>query len=101
MDAAVSEERAVFEHRVSKYDPCLRDQSRPEWTSVSDIGRSFAGAVLTQEEYRRVEDAALAFFLRVFEVIRRQVRPVGGANKKKAGRQLQGRTWDEMPASAG
>jgi protein gp37 len=24
----------------------------------------------------------------------------GGTNKKKAGRILQGRTWDEMPAGA-
>jgi hypothetical protein len=51
----------VFEFRVTKYDPAHRDRrgayTRDEWTSVSDIGRSFAGVVLTETEYQRVEDA--------------------------------------------
>jgi hypothetical protein len=57
--------------RLSKYDPARRDENGRyvpiEWTSVSDIGRSFGGRVLTIEEYARVEDAyvatALAFHL--------------------------------------
>jgi hypothetical protein len=59
----------MIEYRVTKYDPALRDSSgaylADEWTSFSDIGGAFAGVVLTDDEYRRVEeayiDAALAF----------------------------------------
>jgi hypothetical protein len=61
----------VFEFRVTKYDPAHRDSSgaytREEWTAVTDIGRAFVGVVLSQEEYRRVEDAyatAAVAFLR-------------------------------------
>jgi hypothetical protein len=54
----------VFEYRVTKYDPALRDSSgaytRDEWTSVGDVGRSFGGAMLNREEYQRVEDAYVA-----------------------------------------
>jgi hypothetical protein len=59
----------VFEFRVTKYDPAFRDRhrayTRDEWTSVSDIGQSFAGVLLTEPEYQRIEDAyataAIAF----------------------------------------
>jgi hypothetical protein len=51
----------VFEFRVTKYDPAYRDRrgaySRDEWTSIGDIGRAFAGVILTEPEYQRVEDA--------------------------------------------
>ena len=51
----------MFEFRVTKYDPTCRDicgaYTRDEWTSVRDIGRSFAGVSLTKSEYQRVEDA--------------------------------------------
>jgi hypothetical protein len=54
----------VFEFRVTKYDPAYRDArdayTRDEWTAVSDIGRDFAGVVLTEPEYQRVEDAYVA-----------------------------------------
>ncbi|HEY1381745.1 MAG TPA: hypothetical protein VGF55_33410 [Gemmataceae bacterium] len=54
----------MFEFRVTKYDPAHRDgagaYTRDEWTAVSDIGRAFGGAVLTEAEYRRVEDAYAA-----------------------------------------
>jgi hypothetical protein len=65
----------VFEFRVTKYDPAHRDArgayTRDEWTAVSDIGRAFGGVVLTEPEYRRVEDAyvtAAVAFLREAEV---------------------------------
>lgn len=59
----------MFEYRVTKYDPAFRDREgrylREDWTFAADIGRTFAGVVLTSEEYRRAEDAhveaALAF----------------------------------------
>lgn len=47
--------------RITKYNPAFRDERGPylkdEWTSVSDIGKSFDGEVLTFEEYRRIEVA--------------------------------------------
>jgi hypothetical protein len=59
----------MFQYRVTKYDPRFRDASgaymRDDWTSIDDIGRSFGGSVLTDEEYQRVENAyvevAIAF----------------------------------------
>ena len=54
----------MFEYRVTKYDPALRDAKgaykRDEWTSFKDIGQSFDGVVLTRAEYERVEDAYVA-----------------------------------------
>jgi hypothetical protein len=62
---------AVCEFRVTKYDPAHRDRhgayTRDEWTSVSDIGQTFGGVVLTESEYQRAEDAyatAAVAFLR-------------------------------------
>lgn len=57
------------EYRITKYDPSFRDYAgaytRDEWISVRDSGRSFAGVMLTLEEYERVEGAyvevAMAF----------------------------------------
>jgi len=51
----------VNEYRVTKYNSEFRDPTgackRDDWISVKDIGRSFAGVVLTREEYDRVEHA--------------------------------------------
>lgn len=63
-------ESVVYEFRIMKYAPAFRDATgaytRDEWTSLSDIGRSFGGIPLTREEYQRVENAyvtvATAFF---------------------------------------
>ncbi|AKU99654.1 hypothetical protein AKJ09_06318 [Labilithrix luteola] len=46
-------------YRVTKYDPSIRASSGlyDEWTSVSDVGRSFAGRVVTDADYLAVEDA--------------------------------------------
>jgi hypothetical protein len=57
------------EYRVTKYDPRLRDPrgafTGDDWISVTQIGQSFGGVVLTDQEYKRVEqayvDVALAF----------------------------------------
>lgn len=59
----------MVEYRVTKYDPVFRDARgsyvADEWTSVKDIGREFAGVLLTNDEFSRVEqtyiDSALAF----------------------------------------
>jgi hypothetical protein len=59
----------MFEYRVTKYDPAFRDARdaylADDWTSVTQIARAFGGVVLTEGEYRRVEQAyvssAIAF----------------------------------------
>ena len=54
----------MLEYRVTKYDPACRNRhgayARDEWTSACQIGHSFAGVVLTDAEYRRVEDSYVA-----------------------------------------
>lgn len=51
----------MYGWRVTKYDPAFRDEGgaylRDEWTSLSDVGKSFGEAGLSFEEYRKVEDA--------------------------------------------
>ena len=51
----------MFEFRVTKYDPARRDAhgafTGDEWTSFGDVGGSFSGVQLTEEDYRRVESA--------------------------------------------
>ena len=46
--------------RITKYNPAFRDERgvylKDEWTSVSDVGKSFDGVVLTFKEYREIED---------------------------------------------
>jgi hypothetical protein len=59
----------VNEYRITKYNPAYRDAkgayTADEWIRFQDVGRSFAGVILTTEEYARTEDAyakaALAF----------------------------------------
>ncbi|MGA3009392.1 MAG: hypothetical protein ABSD72_03950 [Terracidiphilus sp.] len=59
----------MIEYRVTKYDPASRDARgafiADEWTSVTDVGREFGGVVLTDGEYRTVEqtyvNSAIAF----------------------------------------
>ena len=65
----------MFEYRVTKFDPALRDvEGRDlgeDWTSYSDIGRAFRGERLTRPVYLAVEDAyvsAAVAFLREAEV---------------------------------
>ena len=51
-------------YRITKYNPCNRDEAGrylvDEWTSVSDVGKSFGGRQLTIETYLLVEDAYVA-----------------------------------------
>jgi len=57
------------EYRVTKYDPALRgprgEYKGEDWIMSTQIGQSFRGVVLTEQEYRRVERSyikvALAF----------------------------------------
>lgn len=51
----------MFGYRLSKYDPAKRDASGAylveDWTSVSDIGRSLNGRIVTTQQYLVVEDS--------------------------------------------
>jgi hypothetical protein len=65
--------------RVSRYEPALRAAGSEwaSWTDYSDVGKTFNGMVLTEQEYLRVEnlylDAAARFAAdaaaEVFEVV--------------------------------
>jgi hypothetical protein len=52
---------AVHSYRITKYNPALRDAAGAflgsEWTSIADVGASFAGKELSLAEYERVEAA--------------------------------------------
>ena len=59
----------MHQYRITKYDPSRRDLGGAypvdEWTSRSDIGKSFGGVRLTENNYLRIEqaylEAAIAF----------------------------------------
>ena len=54
----------MLQYRITKYDPARCDDRGAflddDWTAVSDVGRSFAGAILTAERYKEVEAAYVA-----------------------------------------
>ena len=66
---ASSHEGTVKEYRVTKYDPALRgangEYEGDDWVMFKQIGQTSRGVVLTEQEYKRVENAyvkvALAF----------------------------------------
>lgn len=47
--------------RITKYDPLVRNKeghyTKNEWTSYSDIGKTYDGQLFTFEDYIKVEDA--------------------------------------------
>lgn len=53
----------MYQYRITKYDPSRRslDGAYPvdEWTSRTDIGKSFGGVRLTEDDYLRIEQAYL------------------------------------------
>lgn len=57
--------------RVTKYNPIYRDDQgrykEDEWTSISDIGRSFKGKELTTKEYKVIENAYAVAVVAVME----------------------------------
>lgn len=50
-----------FEYRISKYNPIYRNAGgnyeREDWTSFSDIGKSFNGKIFDVNEYNKYEQA--------------------------------------------
>jgi len=61
----------MYGWRITKYNPAFRDERgsylKDEWTSVSDVGKSFGGEVLTVEQYCKIENAYVATALRFFK----------------------------------
>lgn len=51
----------MFEYRITKYDPALRDAggryTRDDWIMFAQVGTECAGKLLTLDEYERVEAA--------------------------------------------
>lgn len=54
----------LFHYRITKYNPQFRNERghflAEDWTSISDIGRTFAQKLLTQSAYQQVEDAYIS-----------------------------------------
>jgi hypothetical protein len=90
---------AEFQYKVTKYDPSLHGgpgggYTADEWTSFSDIGKSFGGVVLAEEEYLRVEElylGAVRLAAEVSGVSRLQVRDLEGEGE------LTDLHWVELP----
>ncbi len=63
-------------YRISKYDPQKRNlkgfYQAEEWTSISDIGRIFAGDELTLDEYLKTEKNYLCFLRQLVEQLGRK-----------------------------
>ncbi|SDT41106.1 hypothetical protein SAMN05216371_2200 [Streptomyces sp. TLI_053] len=50
----------MHQYRVVRYSPEEREGTAPAWTSMSDIGESFGGVVLTEAVYLETEERHLA-----------------------------------------
>ena len=63
----------MFQWRITKYNPARRNTKGhyplDEWTSVSEIGKSFAGTTLTLESYLEVESAHVTSMLDFLEAL--------------------------------
>lgn len=58
------------EYRITKYNPKYRLNGvyqKNEWTSISDIGKSFDDGVLSLEDYLKVENSYIQFCLKAIE----------------------------------
>ena len=76
-------------------EPLIDSVDKLDYTGIDWViagGESGYGARVMQKEWvleikKRCEDENIDFFFKQW----------GGTNKKKAGRMLQGKTWDQMP----
>ncbi len=92
-----------YQYRVTKYNPRFRDgrgaYTKDDWTAISDIGKSFSGVVLTEEEYHRVERAHLLTaqaFLQEAGVVRLQA--IGVENHRSHPEAPKEGQWLEIEA---
>ena len=61
-----------YQWRITKYNPAYRNEEghylRDEWTSVSEIGKSYQGEILTLNDYLQVEKAYVDTVMKFLEV---------------------------------
>jgi len=60
----------MHQYRVTKYDPKYRVNgayTREEWTSIADVGRTFAGHAFSMADYERVEQQHIDFLCTLAE----------------------------------
>ncbi len=88
-----------YEYRVTKYDPRLRDPSDSytgeDWTSISQVGQSFAGRKLTMRDYLRAEKNYLAVMSAMLEEAKVTRLRLLGLENAEAGRQAKRNRWRE------
>jgi hypothetical protein len=50
----------MYKYNISKYNPAFRDNNwrymKEDWSSISDVGKTFDGKTLTVEDYLATED---------------------------------------------
>jgi len=73
MEVHLSVHREIdYQWRITKYNPAYRNAEghylRDEWTSASDIGKSFHGEILTLDDYLQVENAYVDTVMKFLEV---------------------------------
>ncbi len=73
MEVHLSVSREIdYQWRITKYNPAYRNAEghylRDEWTSASEIGKSFLGEILTLDDYLQVEKAYVDTVMKFLEV---------------------------------
>ncbi len=73
MEVHLSVHRDIdYQWRITKYNPAYRNAEghylRDEWTSASEIGKSFLGEILTIDDYLQVEKAYVDTVMKFLEV---------------------------------
>lgn len=65
----------MFSYRITKYNPSFRNSlgwyEKNDWTSISDIGKTFDGKELNFEVYKKIEDAyiqAIMLFINFLKI---------------------------------
>jgi hypothetical protein len=87
-----------YNWRVTKYDPALRNPQGnylgDDWASISDIGRSFAGKLLTYEDYFASETAYVEAAMGFMEAAGFSALQVKGLNNSRIGELKPGELRD-------
>ena len=75
----------MFYWRITKYDPKNRNLDgiylKDEWTRYSDIGKTFEGNIVTQDEYLKFEASYIKAVLLLMDCLQVEVLQVAGLEK--------------------
>ncbi len=81
-----------YKYRITKYNPKYRDENgrflQDDWTSISDIGKSFNGIMLIETEYMRIENAyvnSVKSFLRESKIVEMEISGLEIRNYRQPG----------------